>query len=167
MVDKVNNEINDIKDINKIITKIKDEVGKNIQSILEIVFKLQDDPQLRKADLNSMDAKINDALNFVWNKICRENKITSKKINRDKHKDFDRYVSNKLELLERVKRLLCDIMEEIEYKIDMIHRDFIYRDMHKMDIDELHLINSKLNEIMKRSKKDLRNIISLDDLQQK
>ena len=45
MVDKVTNKINDIKDINKIITKIKDEVGKNIQSILEIVFKLQDDPQ--------------------------------------------------------------------------------------------------------------------------
>ena len=79
MVDKVNNKINNIKDINKIITKTKDEVGKNIQSILEIVFKLQDDPQLRKADLNNMDAKIDDALNFVWNKICRENRISSKK----------------------------------------------------------------------------------------
>ena len=90
-----------------------------------------------------------------------------KKINRDKHKDFDSYLSNKLDLLERVYDLLCDIIEEIEYKIDMIRRDLIYRDMYKMDIDELHLINSKLNEIMRRSKKDLRNIISLDELQQK
>ena len=49
----------------------------------------------------------------------------------------------------------------------MIRRDLIYRDMHKMDIDELHLINSKLTKIMKQSKKDLRNIISLEDLQQK
>ena len=47
----------------------------------------------------------------------------------------------------------------------MIRRDLIYKDMYKMDIDKLHLINSKLNEIMRRSKKDLRNIISLDDLQ--
>ena len=153
MVDKVNNKINNIKDINEIITKIKDEVGKNIQSILQIMFKLQDDPQLRKADLNNVDAKIDDALNFVWNKICRKNKISSKKINRDKHEDFDSYVSNKLDLLERVDTLLCDIIEEIEYKINMICRDLIYRDMYKMDIDELHLINSKLNEIMRRSKK--------------
>ena len=131
------------------------------------MFKLQDDPQLRQADLNNMDAKIDDALNFVWNKICRENKISSKKINRDKHKDFDSYVSNKIYLLERVYVLLCGIIREMEDKINMIRRDLIYRDMYKTGIDELHLINSKLNKIMKRSKKDLRNIISLDDLQQK
>ena len=101
------------------------------------------------------------------NKICRKNKISSKKINRDKHKDIDSYVSNKLDLLERVYALLCDIIREIEYKINMIRRDLIYRDMYKMGIDELHLINSKLNEIMRQSKKDLRNIISLADLQQK
>ena len=101
------------------------------------------------------------------NKICRKNKISSKKINRDKHKDIDSYVSNKLDLFERVYALLCNIIREIEYKINMICRDLIYRDMYKMNIDELHLINSKLNEIMRQSKKDLRNIISLADLQQK
>ena len=163
MVDKVNNKINNIKDIKKIITQIKDEVRKNIQSLFKIKIRLQDDPQLRQADLN----KIDDALNFVWNKICRKNKISSKKINRDKHKDIDSYVSNKLDLLERVYALLCDIIREIQYKINMIRRDLIYRDMYKMGIDELHLINSKLNEIMRQSKKDLRNIVSLADLQQK
>ena len=70
-------------------------------------------------------------------------------------------------MLKRVNALLRDIIIEIENKINMICIDLIYRDMYKMGIDELHLINSKLNEIIKRSKKDLRNIISLDDLQQK
>ena len=167
MVDKVNNKINNMKDINKIIREIRYEVGKNIQSILEIMYKLRYGPQLGKADLNNIDAKIDDALNFVWNKICRENKISSEKINRDKHKDFDSYLSNKLDLLKRVYALLWDIISEMEDKIKMIRRDLIYRDMYKMGIDELHLINSKLNEIMRQSKKDSRNIISLDDLQQK
>ena len=85
---------------------------KYIQSIFEIFFKLHDDPQVRKADLNNVNAKIDDVLNFVWNKICRENKISPKKFNRDKHKDLDRYVSNKLELFERVH-----IISEIENKI--------------------------------------------------
>ena len=80
MVDKVNNKINNIKDINKIIGKIKDEVRNNIKSIFKKMFKLQDDPQLRQADLDNMDAKIDDALNFVWNKIFRKNKINSKKL---------------------------------------------------------------------------------------
>ena len=68
MVDKVNNKINNIKNI---ITKIKDEVVKNIQSLFDIIIRSQDDPQLRQTDLN----KIDDALNFVWNKICKKNKI--------------------------------------------------------------------------------------------
>ena len=167
MVDKVNNKINNMKDIEKIITVIKYEVRKNIQSIFKIMYRLRYDPQLRQAELNNVVAKIDDALNFVWNKIFRTNKISSKKINRDKHKDIDSYVSNTLDLLERMDALLCDIIKEIKYKINTIRRDLIYRDMYKMDIDELHLINTKLNEIMRQSKKDLRNIISLDDLQQK
>ena len=47
----------------------------------------------------------------------------------------------------------------------MICRDLIYSDMYKMGIDELHLINSKLNQIMRQSKEDLKNIISLEDIQ--
>ena len=161
MADKVNNKINNIKDIKKIITQIKDEVRKNIQSLFKIKIRLQDDPQLRQADLN----KIDDALNFVWNKICRKNKISSKKINRDKHKDIDRYVSNKLDLLKRVDALLCDIIIEIQNKIIIIRRDLIYRDMQRMGIGELHLINSRLNQNMRQSKKVLRNIVSLEDIQ--
>ena len=80
---------------------------------------------------------------------------------------MDRYVSNKLNLLERVYALLCDIISEIENKMDMIYEDMSYENIFTNGIDNLHLINSKLNEIMRQSKKDLRNIISLADLQQK
>ena len=38
----------------------------------------------------------------------------------------------------------------------MISRDLIYRDRYKMDIDELNLVNSKLNEIMRQSKKRIK-----------
>ena len=116
---------------------MKDEVRKNIESIFEIPFRLKKGShQLRQADLNIMNAKIDDVLIFVWNKIFKENEISSKKINRDKHKDFYRYVSNKLNLLERVHRLLCDIVSEIEDKMNIIHKDVTYIDMYKIDIDE-------------------------------
>ena len=108
---------------------------------------------------------MDDALNFVWNKFCKENKIRPEKINRDKHKDFDRYVSNKLELLERVEILLSDIISEIENKINMIHED-LYK-VYNKGTNELHLTNSKLSEIMRQLKKDIIGRISSTDLQQK
>ena len=166
LLHKVNNKINNINDIKKIITKIMEGVRKNLQPIYGVLFfKLKDDPQLRQAELNKINAKIDNVLNFVWNKICKENKISSKKINRDKHKDFDRYLSNKLELLERVHRLLCDIISEIENKTHTVY-ERMYK-VYKKGIDKLHLINSKLNEFMRKFKKYLRNIISLADLLEK
>ena len=166
MLDKVNNKINIITDIKKELKRINDKVNKNIQQIYErIFFKLPDDPKLRQADLNKIDAKIDDALNFVWNKICGKNKISSKKINKDKYKDFDRYVSNKLDLLERVDKLLYDIINEIENKVNKVNKD-LYK-AYKKGIDKIHLANSKLSEFMRQLKKGIRNIISLADLHQK
>ena len=139
MLDKVNNKINNTTNIKIKIIKIKDEVSKNIQSIYNKTFiKSQDDPQLRLAYLNKVDAEMDDALNFVWNKFCKENKIRSEKINRDKHKNFDRYVINKLELLEIVERLLSGIISEIENKINMIHK-YLYK-VYNKGINELLLI---------------------------
>ena len=39
--------------------------------------------------------------------------------------------------------------------------------VYKKGIDKLHLINSKINEFMRKFKKDFRNIISLADLLEK
>ena len=53
-----------------------ERVRKNLQPIYGVLFfKLKDDLQLRQAELNKINAKIDNVLNFVWNKICKENKI--------------------------------------------------------------------------------------------
>ena len=160
MLDKVNNKINNINDANKIIAKRKDEFKKKIESIYKSMLKLHNNSRLRQVELNMIDVKIDDALNFAWNKIIRE------KINRDKHKGIDEYViSNKLNLLERVYDSINYIISGIENKINIIYKDMY--EVYEKGIDKLRLINDKLNEIMRQSNKDLRNIISLEDLQQK
>ena len=149
MPDKVHDKINNITDVNKIIIKINDELKKNIESIYEIIFKLPDDSRLRQVEINTIDAKIDDALNFVWNKIYRKNRknrISSEKINVDKHKDIDESViSKKLKLLERMYSSINDIISEINNKIKMIYKD-MYK-LYEKFIDKTYLINSKLKEI--------------------
>ena len=160
MLDKVNNKINNINDANKIIAKRNDEFKKKIESIYKSMLKLHNNSRLRQVELNMIDVKIDDALNFAWNKIIRE------KINRDKHKGIDEYViSNKLNLLERVYDSINYIISGIENKINIIYKDMY--EVYEKGIDKLRLINDKVNEIMRQSNKDLRNIISLEDLQQK
>ena len=166
MLDKVNNRINNVNDANKIITKTENELKKKIKSIYELIFKLSDDSWLRQVELNTIDAKIDDALNFVWNKIYRKNRISSEKINRDKHKDIDEHIiSNKLKLLVRMNSSINNIISEIKNKIKMIYKD-MYK-FYEEGIDQIYLINDKLNKIMRQSNKDLKNIISLADLLQK
>ena len=97
--------------------------------------------------------------------MWKKNKISSKKINRDKYKDFDRYVSNKLKLLERVDKLLNDIINEIENKVNKANEN-VYK-AYKKGIDKIHLANSKLSKFMRQLKKDIKKIISLADLHQK
>ena len=67
-----------------------------------------DDSWLRLVELNKIDAIIDDVLNVVWNETYGENRTSSKKINIDKDKDIDGYVSkltdvinNKIELINR------------------------------------------------------------------
>ena len=43
-------------------------------------FNLSDDSRLRKVEINTINAKIDDTLNFVCNKIYRKNRIRSKNV---------------------------------------------------------------------------------------
>ena len=61
MLDKTHDKINNITDADNIIIKINDELKKNIESIHEIIFKLSDDLRLRQVEINTIDAKIDDA----------------------------------------------------------------------------------------------------------
>ena len=94
MLDKVNNKINNITDANKIITKVNAKVKKKIELINKSsLFLLQKGSWLRLAELNKIDAIIDDALNLIWNMIYKKTRISSNKINIDKHEDIDGYVS--------------------------------------------------------------------------
>ena len=73
MIDKVYDKMNNINDVITTIKKINDELKKNIESVREIIFKLPDDSLLTQVEVNTINAIIDDALNFVCNKICRKN----------------------------------------------------------------------------------------------
>ena len=72
MLDKIYDKMNNTTDVNNIIIKINDELKKSIESIHEIIFKLSDDSRLRQVEINTIGARIDDALNSVWNKIYRK-----------------------------------------------------------------------------------------------
>ena len=157
LLDKINNKINNITDVKKIIKKIKDELNDKIVSIYEIIFNLSNDSRLRQDELNKVDAIIDDTLNFIYNNIYRKN------INRDKQKDIDEYaLSNRLEFLETMFSSINNKISKIEDKIDMIHYDMYTEDGE--GIDKLHSIYDKLKEFMTQLKQDLKKIFSFADL---
>ena len=85
-------------------------------------------------------------------------------INIDKNKDVDGYVSklndilnNKIELFNGVGDLIDHIISETKNETNMID-EMIYKSYEK-GIDNLHLINCKLNEIMIQLKQNLKKIL--------
>ena len=72
--------MSNINEVISIIKKINDEIKKNIKSIYEIKFKLSDDSRLRQVEINTINTKIDDTLNFVCNKIYRKKQKKQSKI---------------------------------------------------------------------------------------
>ena len=83
VIDKIYDKMNNISEVITIIKNMNDELKKNIKSIYEIMFNLSDDSQLTQVEINTINPKIDDALNFACNKIYRKNRISSKSINED------------------------------------------------------------------------------------
>ena len=168
ILDKINNKVDIINKINKRLAKIKIKIAKKIELIYGSMCELQDeiysdDSWLRLAELNKIDAITDEALNVVRNEICGKNRISPEKINIDKHKDIDGYVSkltdvinNKIELLNRMDEAIDHVMSEIKNKTNMI--DEKIHNVSEIDNDTLHLIDDKLNEIITQSRKKLRKI---------
>ena len=151
MIDKTYDKLNNISEVINIFININNELKKNIESIYELRFKLSDDSRLRQVEINTINAKIDDTLNFVCNKIYRKNRKSSERINLDK-----------LKLLERMYSSASDIISEIKNEILMIYMEMF--ELYDKDIDTIHLINSKIKKIMIRLKQDLKKIFSLKDL---
>ena len=155
--------------MNKRLEKVKVEVTKKIELIYESMCELQDeiysdDSWLRLVELEKIDAIIDEALNVVWNMICGENRICPEEIKIDKHKDIDGYVSkltdvtnNKIELVNRMCESIDHVISEIKNETNMI--DEKIHKVSEMDNDTQHLINDKLKEIMKQSRKNLEKIV--------
>ena len=123
-----------------------------------------DDSWLRLAELNKIDVIIDEALNVVWNGNYGKNRISPEKININKYKDIDGYVSkltdvinNKIELVNRMGGVIDHVMSEIKNETNMI--DEKIHKVSEMDNDTQHLINDKLKEIMKQSRKNLEKIV--------
>ena len=151
ILDKINNKIDTINELNKGLTKIKVEVTKRIELIYESMYELQaeicsDDSWLRLVELGKIDAIIVEALNVVWNIICGENRICPEEIKIDKNKDIDGYVSiltdginNKIELVNKMGGVIDHAMSEIKNETNMI--DEKIHKASEMDNDTRHLIN--------------------------
>ena len=169
MLGKINKKISAISKLNERIAKVKADVAKKVELIYEAMRELQDeiysdDSWLRLVELNKIDAIIDEALNVVRNEICGKNRISPEKINIDKHKDIDGYVSkltdvinNKIELVNRMCESIDHVMSEIKNETNMIDEK-IYK-VGEMDNDTLHLINDKLKEIINQSRKNISKIV--------
>ena len=170
MLDKINNKISTINKTNEGLAKIKADLAKKLNLIYEVMTELQDeiysdDSWLRLVELDKIDAIIEEAFNIVW-KVLYKNKniINPEKIMIDKHKDINGYVSkltdvinNKTELVNRMCREIDHVMSEIKNETNMI--DEKIHKVSEMDNDTHHLINDKLKEIMKPSRKNLEKIV--------
>ena len=174
MVDKINDKINMINKLYNRLEKAKANVIKRIELICKGIRELEDeiysdDSWFRLVELEKIDAIIDEALNVVWNMICGKNGINPEKIKIDKHKDIDGYISkltdvinNKIELVNRMCESIDHVMSELKNETNMI--DEKIHKVSEMDNDTQHLINDKLKEIMKQSRKKLRKDSSLADL---
>ena len=155
-IDKINNKIDTINQMNKRLEKEKTEVTKKIDLIYESICELQDEIY--------SDAIRDESLNVAWNMICGENRISPEEIKIDKHKDIDGYVSkltdvinNKIELVNRMCESIDHVMSEIKNETNMI--DEKIHKVSEMDNDTQHLINDKLKKIMKQSRKNIEKIV--------
>ena len=72
MIDKIYDKMNNINEVFNIIIKINHELKKSIKSIYEIMCNLSDDLQLTQVEINTINAKIDDASNFACSKIYKK-----------------------------------------------------------------------------------------------
>ena len=160
-LDNINKRIDMINKLYNGPKKVNAKVTKKIKQIYEGMCELQDEiysdnSLLRLGELEKIDAIIDEALNVVWNTICRENRIRTEEIKIDKHKDIDGH-DNKTELVNRIGGEIDNVMSEIRNETDKI--DEKIHKVSEMHNDTLHMISDKLTEIMKKSMKNLRKIV--------
>ena len=158
----INNKMHTIDKLFFGVEEVRVKAAEKIELTNKLMCELQyDNRWLELAELEKINVIIDKVLNAVWNMICGENRINSEEIKSDKHEDIDGYVSrlidvmnNKKELVNKITRELDNIMSEIMNDADRI--DEMKNKVSELDFDMLCLINDKLKEILKKSRKNLR-----------
>ena len=124
----------------------------------ELQNEIYNDPWLRLVELNKIKDILDDALNVVSKDIYGKNIKSSKINNIDKDKDIDGYVSkltdvinNKIELINKIGETTDHFLREINNETNMINE--IIHKASEMDNDTLHLIDDKLDKIIKQTRK--------------
>ena len=119
----------------------------------ELQDEIYNDPWLSLVELNKIEDILDDALNVVSKEIYGKNRISSKIINIDKHKDIDGYVSkltdvinNIINLINKIGEATDHVMREINNEPNMI--DEVIHKASKMENDTLHLIDDKLDKFI-------------------
>ena len=104
---------------------------------------------------------LDNALNVIWYEICEKNRINSNIINIDKYNDIDGYVSKltdviniEIQLINKTGETINHIKHEINSKTNMINE--IIHKASVMDNDTLHLIDDKLDKIIRQTRKKIK-----------
>ena len=144
---------------------------KNVEEICVLINELQDeiycdDSWLRLVELNKIHVLIDDAFDYAWKTVYCKNREKHEKINVDKDKDIDGYVSkytnivnDKLELLNRIGELLDSTMTDVQNELGMINE---VRQANEIDTDTLKLMYNTLAKISKKWSDIILEVINRD-----
>ena len=144
---------------------------KNVEEICVLINELQDeiycdDSWLRLVELNKIHVLIDDAFDYAWKTVYCKNREKHEKINVDKDKDIDGYVSkytnivnDKLELLNRIGELIDSTMTDVQNELGMINE---VRQANEIDTDTLKLMYNTLAKISKKWSDIILEVINRD-----
>ena len=98
---------------------------------------------------------LDEVLDYVWKTLYGKNREKHERINIDKYKDIDGYVSkytnivnDKLELVNRIGEILDSAMIEVQNEVDMINE--VKQKESEIDIETLKLMHEALEKILKK-----------------
>ena len=114
-----------------------------------------DDSWLRLVELNKINVLLDEVLDYVWKTLYSKNREKNERINIDKYKDIDGYVSkytnivnDKLELVNRIGEILDCAMIEVQNEVDMINE--VKQKESETDNETLKLMHQALAKILKK-----------------
>ena len=117
-------------------------------------------------ELNKIKDILDDALNVIQYEIYEKNRISSNIINIDKYNEIDGYVSkltdvinNEIQLINKIGETINHIRHEINNKTNMVNE--IIHKASVMDNDTLHLIDDKLDKIIRQTRKKLKSCLKI------